>query len=149
MAYFGQQRKDYQNKRRAEWRLKIVAQLGGKCVVCGTTEDLEVHHKNPAAKELNVSGMWTRRPSVQAAELAKCELRCAKHHREAHASGCGTAARYRRGCRCEDCRTAYSTYRRGYRQTHLDQVRKQNREWMKANAKRLREQELNLLASGL
>lgn len=98
--------REYQRRARREWRIRMLALLGGKCVVCGTTEDLEFHHVDPASKEFNLSHIWSHRLERQMAELAKCELRCGKHHAVAHRRPDlphGTWGKYKRGCRCEPC----------------------------------------------
>jgi hypothetical protein len=66
----------YKQRRRAE----AIALLGGVCVRCGTTEDLEIDHIDRATKEYEIHDvLWSRR-EVRLAELAKCQLLCSYHH---------------------------------------------------------------------
>lgn len=52
--------------------------LGGKCAVCGSTENLEIDHKDPTQKSFPIS----RPPSEKAfrKELTKCQLLCHTCH---------------------------------------------------------------------
>jgi len=62
----------------------MIVFLGGKCAGCGTTDDLDVHHKNPAEKSFAVSKFWSIAWERLVLELSKCELRCRNdcHKRE-------------------------------------------------------------------
>ena len=109
-------------------RMKLIREkLGGKCVVCGTTERLEIDHIDPKAKAFTVSCGWGRSWKSIEAELEKCQLLCFDHHREKtkvngeHAGGRnkaqsiphGTVSGYiRHKCRCLDCREAKVDYYR-------------------------------------
>ena len=57
--------------------------LGGKCVVCGSTEGLEFDHVDRAAKSFTIC---TKLAGVALttlmAELGKCQLLCKAHHVE-------------------------------------------------------------------
>lgn len=68
--------REYYKKRRQE----ILDYLGGACVVCGTSDSLEVDHINKTEKSFNIS----KKMSVKnnSTELDKCQLLCQKHHRE-------------------------------------------------------------------
>ena len=48
------------------------------CVVCGSTDRLELHHKDPAQKVSHRVWSWSQ--SRRDTELAKCEVRCHEHH---------------------------------------------------------------------
>ena len=60
---------EYQREWYAARRVKGVAHLGGKCAQCGTTDDLEIDHIDPATKVSHriFSWSWARIES----ELAK------------------------------------------------------------------------------
>lgn len=96
------------------------AHLGGCCVICGSAENLNFHHKDPAAKVGAISKMGSAASARFWEEVDKCELGCVDHHREQHAAtgAHGTATRYRRGCRCPSCSEVASTYMKNYRAKH-------------------------------
>jgi hypothetical protein len=112
------------HERRAEW----IAKLGGVCIDCGSSENLQFDHADASTKSFDVSRAMTHTTKIEA-ELAKCVLRCrACHRRKTVASGehggghnklpdeaylHGTARMYHKGCRCELCREAKRQYRRG------------------------------------
>jgi 5-methylcytosine-specific restriction endonuclease McrA len=53
-AYMNKYMKERYERRRSE----AVASLGGKCVVCGTTDRLELDHINPSLERVcNVDGL--------------------------------------------------------------------------------------------
>lgn len=68
--------REYYKKRRQA----IIDYLGGRCVVCGTTQDLQVDHKDPSDKSFNISKKMSVKNNK--AELDKCQLLCATHHYE-------------------------------------------------------------------
>ena len=75
--------KDHLNKIARESRLKrkaiMIEMLGGKCVDCGTTENLQFDHIDPSKKSFNIACVLSER---MLAELEKCELRCGDCHLE-------------------------------------------------------------------
>lgn len=78
--------------------------LGGKCVICGTTDNLEFHHIIPEEKEFSIGSLWNMRLEKFLEEIDKCELRCPEHHKKEHEAEHGGNIRYRiYGCRCELC----------------------------------------------
>lgn len=57
--------------------------LGGRCVACGTVNDLEFDHIDPVTKAGEVTTiLYTRNLAEFWAEVAKCQLLCGDHHRE-------------------------------------------------------------------
>lgn len=134
MAYFGEKRREYQRERHARWREMAVVHLGGRCAVCGTSENLEFHHKDPADKSFSIAHIWSHKWEKQVQELAKCELRCVTHHRQEHAAPHGARRRYDLGCRCDICVTFYRTYRAAFRLKHLEETRRRNRDYMRRRA---------------
>ena len=56
----------------AGYRKATIDHLGGECVVCGSTENLQVHHPNRLRKQ--------SRQLSDYEDLSECELRCKKHH---------------------------------------------------------------------
>lgn len=94
--------------------------------MCGGTDDLEVHHKDPTQKGFEVANSWGRPWAAIVVELEKCELRCAAHHREAHAPKHGTPSCYRnRKCRCEACVKANSAVMKGYKARYIAKLKAQ------------------------
>jgi len=64
---------------------EVVSALGGRCALCGydaCASALDTHHLDPEDKRFNVSqkASWTE---IEL-EIVKCELLCARCHREVH-----------------------------------------------------------------
>lgn len=58
-----------------------IVYLGGKCIDCGRTSELEFDHKNPKDKSFNMGEIFAgKRKEVLQAEVDKCELRCIPCH---------------------------------------------------------------------
>lgn len=93
---------------------------GKSCVKCGVTESLELDHIDPEQKTEH--RIWTWSPERRESELAKCQVLCTDCHKEKTSAEraarvkCGTEWAYRKGCRCEECRTAVSRIRRERRE---------------------------------
>lgn len=68
-------RRYYHEKRKKP----IYDYLGGRCVVCGATENLEVDHIDPEQKSFNITGNLTWNERL-VSELDKCQLLCSEHH---------------------------------------------------------------------
>lgn len=67
----------YYHRKRAE----VVAYLGGKCVECGTEDDLEIDHIDPATKSFEPGKCLNLKNPLHLAEIEKCQLLCREHHR--------------------------------------------------------------------
>ncbi|CAM6031392.1 unnamed protein product [Sphagnum compactum] len=63
-------------KKKAEW----IAMLGGQCVVCGSKENLEFDHIDPATKSFTITTMYGAAKEKMMSELAKCQLLCRSCH---------------------------------------------------------------------
>ena len=106
--------------RYAASRRRVIQLLGGKCAVCGCTENLEIDHIKPEDKELDVSRTLMRNELTDEVlkEIAKCQALCHKHHmqksirergdKEARGTH-GTLSAYRY-CKCILCTAAHSQY---------------------------------------
>jgi len=119
MGYTGEQKRAYQReylaKRRQEW---IEAQ-GGVCALCGSNYRIEIDHIDPTTKSAPVGGMWSRKAEDRERELEKCQLLCYDCHKQKtvaeNLSAHGTAACYKRGCKCAPCTAANRDKMRAYR----------------------------------
>ena len=79
-------------KRKAEWskrnydenRQYLIDKMGGQCVSCGTTDNLEFDHINPLDKSLNITNKLTLKNAYLLEEvleeLNKCQLLCEQCH---------------------------------------------------------------------
>ena len=93
--------------------------LGGKCVKCGITTELEMDHIDPETKLFAISDGYNTPLPVFWAEVAKCQLLCRQHHREktqaessvAHGGG----ASGRKNCKCDPCKARKAEYMREYK----------------------------------
>lgn len=113
--------------------------LGGKCVVCGATDNLEIDHIDPSQKSFNPTAL--RRPwDKTVAELAKCQLLCEACHKAKHAAKHGSAKRYEKGCRCDLCvefmRSYQREWKRKYRAMNPEYAAKQRELMRKYHAKK-------------
>ena len=96
-----------------------LAYLGGVCVVCGTTDDLEFDHIDPETKSFTIGSRIAQTPwSNLKDELDKCQLLCNTHHIDKHRSINihGTINGYsHHKCRCDLCKTAWNAHHNEYR----------------------------------
>lgn len=102
------------NRRRQDWITE-----NGPCAKCGSGEQLEIDHIDPALKSMQPSHLWTRRKEIRDLELAKCQVLCKACHAAKTFAGlglCGVASRYEKGCRCDECRAAHAKKNREWRQ---------------------------------
>lgn len=72
---------EYRRKYYKQRRDEVIAQLGGKCNICGSADSLEIDHIDPFTKSISVSTklMHMSRARINA-ELAKCQLLCKRCH---------------------------------------------------------------------
>jgi 5-methylcytosine-specific restriction endonuclease McrA len=107
MEKFG---RDYHREYYRKRRKAIFDYLGGACVICGTTEHLQVDHINPADKSFEIKSRLSVKNNK--AELDKCQLLCRRHHLEKTArenSGFQHGTIYawmKKKCKCEVCESA-------------------------------------------
>lgn len=112
---------EYMRRRYHTRRQAAISFLGGVCVSCGTTEELEFDHIDPASKEADICKVWSASEAKFWAEVQKCQLLCSTHHKEKHAvKHHGTLSMYRY-CKCGACRKAKSDYSKAYRNRRLMQ----------------------------
>ena len=114
MAYTGENKRKYQKewlaKRRQAW-----IKEHGPCVICNSTDRMEVDHIDPTLKKLNPSKLWSLSSSnpVRIAELEKCQVLCytchkAKTKKQFTVEDHGLNRYERHGCRCDVCKAAKS-----------------------------------------
>jgi hypothetical protein len=93
-------------------RKPMLDYLGGKCVVCGTVENLEFDHIDPSLKSFSINVKMTLNNPEVKAELDKCQLLCKDHHRDktaAENSGFTHGTMYawmKAKCTCDTCTQA-------------------------------------------
>jgi len=94
------------------------SELGGKCVVCGNIDALELDHIDPNTKWETVTKIYSYSEKRFKEELKKCQLLCEDCHKAKHKSQypCGTPQKYWRGCKCIACKTANTIYSKEYKQ---------------------------------
>ena len=77
--FSSQYRKDGKFKLRYEERKKVlVDMLGGKCVLCGSTEDLQFDHIDPKTKSFHITPQNSFKKNEP--EMKKCQLLCFPCH---------------------------------------------------------------------
>lgn len=73
---------EYQRRRYEERMDEMKAYLGGRCVRCGTTDELQFDHVDPTTKCFSIARYWNRPWKIMVVELDKCQLLCKPHHRD-------------------------------------------------------------------
>lgn len=110
----------YMLKRYHRRRSDSIEKLGGKCVVCGTTDNLEIDHIDRSTKTMAISGLWSCNIQRYEAELKLCQLLCEQHHKEKtsreNSVDHGGGKTGKRNCYCELCAPLKRAYARERRQ---------------------------------
>ena len=75
-----QQRNEYSKIKRREQRLRMIEHLGGKCVGCGTTEELQFDHIDRKDKRYSVTRKLGLSDEKLLPEVNKCQLLCKQCH---------------------------------------------------------------------
>lgn len=110
-------------RRYRDRRAEAVISLGGVCVICGTTDQLELDHIDRTTKSFEISKIWNSVPGLFWEEVRKCQLLCDPCHNlktldekgQKPARGThGTLSAYRY-CRCQTCLDAMAEYNRNNR----------------------------------
>jgi 5-methylcytosine-specific restriction endonuclease McrA len=119
--YMRQYMKNWYDRRHAQ----AIEQLGGKCARCGTTENLQFDHVDPATKTMDIAKMWTASEERFQKELAKCQLLCEECHKKKTlidkgqkpakgTHGTLSAYKYCGPPKCEECRAVKREYMQSY-----------------------------------
>lgn len=110
-------------------RDEAFAILGGKCVICGTTESLEVDHIDRSKKTMEFDVMRSVSRDRFLAELKLCQLLCHDHHEVKTAAensvehGAGKTGK--KNCYCELCKPLKYAANKEYKRRYRDKLRKQ------------------------
>lgn len=113
----------YLLRRYHERRAEAIRSLGGKCVVCGSAENLELDHIDPALKSFDISKLWSVSKARFQAELKKCQVLCKSHHAEKTRRELsvdhGGGASGKRNCKCRPCRDRKAEYMAVYMASYV------------------------------
>ncbi len=74
--------RSYIKARKHARRARLIEMLGGKCVRCGSTENLHLDHIDPATKRFAVGSDMSRAWELLVEEALKCQLLCPPCHVE-------------------------------------------------------------------
>lgn len=112
--------KKYMADRYLRRRNETIAFLGGKCVVCSTTDDLEIDHINPEEKTFDFGKAlagWAQHRINE--ELKKSQLLCKPHHLEKskidNGIEHGGGLTGKKNCRCDKCAPLKNAYSREFK----------------------------------
>lgn len=112
----------YMQRRRDARRVELKEMLGGKCVGCGTTEDLEFHHKEPATKLFSIGQCIDTNWDKLVTEAKKCELLCGSCHDVETIKQLsvphGGGASGKKNCPCIPCKSKKAEYMKQYKRPH-------------------------------
>lgn len=107
---------EYILKRYHRRRTEAVAELGGVCVQCGSTDRLEFDHRDRKSKSGSIDKWFTQGEAKYREELRKCQLLCIHCHRKktvAESSvGHGGGLTGMKNCYCEKCKPLKQQYAR-------------------------------------
>lgn len=104
--------RNYMKIRYRKFMDKIIEYLGGKCVWCNSTKELQIDHKDKTTKLFNIStGIQKFSKEKIWKEVEKCQLLCRKCHRKKsvlsgdvqEAKHGNYTMRFRRNCHCDLC----------------------------------------------
>jgi 5-methylcytosine-specific restriction endonuclease McrA len=70
----------YMATRYEERKAEAKAALGGKCVWCGSVDDLQFDHKDRSTKWDSITKIWGLAKTRVLEEVAKCQLLCRECH---------------------------------------------------------------------
>lgn len=121
-SHYNAYMREYLKARYHSRRELFMREMGGVCVRCGSTENLEFDHIDRTKKSFNIAkrlhgaSMKTLRD-----ELAKCQLLCADCHAK-KSDECGDQRQVEHGdgltgkrkCKCNECAEVFRAYNREY-----------------------------------
>ena len=115
--------KEYMFKRYHKRRLEAIKLLGGKCVKCESTKDLQFDHIDPTTKSFTIAKQSSIAEYKFWLEIKKCQLLCQECHtkktlndlnRVSAKTTHGTLSSYRY-CKCNLCKAANNLKSRIYK----------------------------------
>ena len=116
--------REYMLRRYHRRRSETIEKLGGKCVKCGSTENLEFDHIDPKTKEKQYGKSFTSLAKDKLdKEIDKAQLLCRNCHEKKSIDDLGlkvakgqhgTISSYRY-CKCDECKGAWNKWMREYK----------------------------------
>lgn len=120
---------NYVKNKRSKRRMYFIAELGGKCVICGSKKQLEFDHIIKKTKKFTIAAQLTSSLARIKNEIKKCQLLCKECHKEKTAqermAKHGTLSRYdhrKFPCRCQLCKRAHKIYHINYKKKKLKEL---------------------------
>lgn len=111
--------REYNLRRYHDRRTRALILLGGKCTQCGSEDGLEIDHRDPATKEVEVSKYSVSEEKFWHEVLTKCHLLCRPCHRlksaKARSVEHGGGVSGRRNCPCAPCRARKNEYMKNWK----------------------------------
>ena len=122
--------REYQKKRYAKRRSMAIEVLGGVCVECNSSENLEFDHIDPLLKKIEVTKLFSKYSWENIlVELSKCQLLCEDCHNQKTIKQLSQKVPWNKGkkapadhgtvrrynvfrCRCDLCKEAKSLSRK-------------------------------------
>jgi|GEM_PF-2811688 len=123
--FYNEYMRKYMLEKYHKKRAKLIELLGGKCMVCGSVNQLEFDHIDPNTKSFTIAQLNTMAYDKAVEECKKCQLLCKPCHntktilekgfqevkgKDIH----GTISSYKY-CRCEICKNFYKEYNKNNR----------------------------------
>lgn len=93
----------------------FIIRAGHKCFQCGKElkrDNFSIEHKKPWLYSENPTELYFDLNNIAYSHL-KCN--CSSSRRMNKITECGHETKYKNGCRCEDCKRAYSIYLKKWR----------------------------------
>ena len=111
--------REYVKRRTRERRAEAFNMLGGECVECGSTEDLQFDHRNRRRKEFSLAtAMWHVSRERFIAEVKKCRLLCTPCHKKHSADQLsvphGGGVSGKKNCSCAPCKARKAQYMKNW-----------------------------------
>lgn len=105
--------------------------LGGRCVDCGSTDNLEFDHVDRNSKTGDIGDLWSSSNASFWTEVRKCVLRCKPHHAKRTSKQLGVehggGLSGKDGCKCDPCRARKAQYMKERQPKYLEAKRQRKR----------------------